>query len=53
MTYSGRMAGGIVIVVVMLAVMPPLVMLSGALWSAIIGWLAVDDAERRAEGQPT
>ena len=41
-------AGGIVIAVVMLLILPIAVMLGGAIWSALLGWLLVDDAERRA-----
>jgi hypothetical protein len=41
-------AGGIVIAVLMLVVLPVAVMLGGAIWSALMGWLLVDDAERRA-----
>jgi len=41
-------AGGVVIVVVMLLVLPVAVMLGGAVWSALMGWLLVDDADRRA-----
>jgi hypothetical protein len=40
--------GGIVIVVLMLLILPVAVMLAGAIWSALMGWLLVDDAERRA-----
>ena len=41
-------AGGIVIAVVMLLLLPIAVMLGGAIWSALLGWLLVDDADRRA-----
>jgi|1185.fasta_scaffold43034_2 hypothetical protein len=41
-------AGGILIAVVMLLVLPVAVMLGGAIWSALLGWVLVDDAERRA-----
>ena len=40
--------GGIVMVVIMLLVLPVAVMLGGAIWSALMGWLLVDDAEQRA-----
>jgi hypothetical protein len=43
-------AGGIVIVVAMLLVLPVAVMLGGAIWSALMGWLLVDDAAQRADG---
>jgi hypothetical protein len=41
-------AGGIIIAVIMLLLLPVAVMLGGAIWSALLGWLLVDDAERRA-----
>jgi hypothetical protein len=41
-------AGAILIAVVMLLVLPVAVMLGGAIWSALLGWLLVDDAETRA-----
>jgi hypothetical protein len=41
-------AGGVVIAVVMLLLLPVAVMLGGAIWSALLSWLLVDDAERRA-----
>jgi hypothetical protein len=41
-------AGGILIAVVMLLLLPVAVMLGGAIWSALLGWLLVDDAEHRA-----
>jgi hypothetical protein len=42
-------AGGIVMAVVMLLLLPIAVMLGGAIWSALMGWLLVDDADTRAE----
>jgi len=41
-------AGGIIMVVVMLLLLPVAIMLGGAIWSALLGFLLVDDAERRA-----
>jgi hypothetical protein len=41
-------AGGIVIVVVMLLLFPIAIMVGGAIWSALLGWLLVDDADVRA-----
>jgi hypothetical protein len=41
-------AGGIIIAVVMLLLLPVAVMLGGAIWSALLGWLLVDDGDRRA-----
>jgi len=39
--------------IVMLLVAPVGVMLAGAVWSALIGWLVEDDAETLHEGAPT
>jgi hypothetical protein len=47
------LAGPILVIVALVLVGPIAVMLAGAIWSAIVGWLLVDDAETRAEGQPT
>ncbi len=47
------LAGPILIVLVLVLVGPIAVMLGGAVWSAVVGWLLLDDAETRAEGQPT
>jgi len=44
--------GVVVIVVAMVIVMPVILFLVGALWSALIGWMLADDADERAEGQP-
>jgi hypothetical protein len=44
---------GVVLIVLALVVVGPIaVMLGGAIWSALFGWLLVDDADQRAEGQP-
>jgi hypothetical protein len=40
--------GGVVMVVLMLLLLPVAVMLGGAIWSALMGWLLVDDAEARS-----
>ncbi len=40
--------GGIVIAAIMLLVFPILIMFGGAIWSALMGWLLVDDADQRA-----
>jgi hypothetical protein len=45
-------AGGIVMVVVMLLLFPVAIMLGGAIWSALLGFFLVDDAERRANPEP-
>jgi hypothetical protein len=42
------MPGGIVIAIVMLLVLPVAVMLAGAVWSALMGWLLSEDASRSA-----
>ena len=39
--------GGVVMVVLMILILPVAVMLGGAIWSALMGWLLVDDAEAR------
>jgi hypothetical protein len=44
-------AGGIVIAVVMLVLIPIAIMLGGAIWSALMGWLLVDDAEHGAASE--
>ena len=41
--------GGIIIAAIMLLVFPLLIMFGGAIWSALMGWALVDDAEARAE----
>jgi hypothetical protein len=45
--------GVVLIVLVLVLVGPVAVMLGGAAWSGIVGWLVGDDADTRAEGQPT
>ena len=53
---GGRINGGLLnaglVDEVSLLVVPVAVMFGGAIWSALFGWLSVDDAERRAEGTP-
>jgi hypothetical protein len=46
------MLGVVLIVLALVLVGPILVMFGGAVWSALIGWLLLDDAEQRNEGQP-
>lgn len=46
------MGGPITIVLVMVLLGPVAVMLGGAAWSALMGWVLGDDADQRAEGQP-
>jgi hypothetical protein len=45
-------AGAIIFVVAMVLVVPVGVMFGGAIWSALTGWLLVEDARTRAEGTP-
>jgi hypothetical protein len=40
--------GGIVMVVLMILILPVAVMLGGAIWSALMGFLLVDEAEQHA-----
>jgi hypothetical protein len=42
-------AGGIALAVVMLLVLPVAVMLGGAIWSALLGFLLVEDTDAAAE----
>jgi hypothetical protein len=42
--------GGIIIAAIMLLVFPVLIMFGGAIWSALMGWLFVEDADARARG---
>jgi hypothetical protein len=44
--------GAVLIVIVMVIVVPVAVMLAGAVWSALVGWVLTDDAERRAGSPP-
>ena len=46
------MPGAIIFVIAMVLVVPVAVMLGGAIWSALFGWVTGDDAARRAEGTP-
>jgi hypothetical protein len=46
------MVGVVLIVIGLVLVGPIAVMLGGALWSGLAGWILSDDAEQRAEGQP-
>ncbi len=46
------MVGIILIVLAMVVVFPVGLFLVGAAWSALLGWLASDDADVRAEGKP-
>ena len=44
--------GGIVIAAIMLLIFPVLIMFGGAIWSAVMGWSLVDDADARADAPP-
>ena len=44
------MAGAIVFAVAMVLVVPIAVMFGGAIWSALFGWFASDDATSAADG---
>jgi hypothetical protein len=46
------MLGVVLIVLTLVLIGPIAVMLGGAIWSAVVGWLIGDDADTRAEGQP-
>ena len=43
--------GGIILAAIMLLLFPIAIMLGGAIWSALMGWLLVDDAEARANAE--
>lgn len=44
---------GVVLIVLALVVVGPIaVMVGGAIWSALVGWLLIDDTDRQAEGRP-
>jgi hypothetical protein len=44
--------GAVLIVIAMVLAVPVAIMVGGAVWSALIGWLATDDAAAGAEGKP-
>jgi hypothetical protein len=44
--------GGIVLVVVMLLILPVAVMLVGAIWSAVMGFLLVEQTELAEPSEP-
>ena len=43
--------GGIILAAIMLLLFPIAIMLGGAIWSALMGWLLVDDADARANAE--
>lgn len=46
------MVGVVLIVLTLLLFGPLFVMFGGAVWSALVGWLLMDDTEHRGEHQP-
>jgi hypothetical protein len=46
------MLGAVLMVLTLVVIGPIAVMLGGAIWSALIGWLVMDDTDRQADGQP-
>jgi hypothetical protein len=46
------MVGVVLIVLALVVVGPIAIMLGGAIWSALLGWLLIDDTDQQAEGQP-
>ena len=42
------MTGAVIFAVALVVVVPVAVMLGGAIWSALFGWLACEDAAERA-----
>jgi FlaG/FlaF family flagellin (archaellin) len=45
--------GAVLIVIAMVLVVPVAVMLAGAIWSALVGWVLTGDADQRAESRPS
>ncbi len=44
-------AGGIALAVVMLLVLPVAIMFGGAIWSALMGFLQIEAADRASTGE--
>jgi hypothetical protein len=45
--------GAVLILIVLFVIGPIALFAAGAIWSAILGWFLVDDADRRAsDGEP-
>ncbi|MCU1459424.1 MAG: hypothetical protein JWL73_3516 [Actinomycetia bacterium] len=44
--------GGIIIAVLMVLVLPVAIFVGGAIWSALLGYLLVEDAEERLRDAP-
>ncbi|MGZ8764902.1 MAG: hypothetical protein ACXW2C_04305 [Acidimicrobiia bacterium] len=47
------MLGPVLIVITLVLAVPVGVMLGGMVWSAILSFLLIDDADQRAESQPS
>jgi hypothetical protein len=45
--------GPVLIVLTLVLAVPVAVMVGGMVWSALLSFLIIDDADQRAEGQPT
>jgi hypothetical protein len=45
--------GAIVFTIVMVLIVPIGIMVGGAIWSAVFGWFASEDAARRVEATQT
>ena len=45
--------GGIIMAILMVFVLPIAAFLGGAAWSALVGWLLVEDADERLRDAPT
>jgi hypothetical protein len=45
--------GVVLIVIAMVLAIPVGIMLAGAVWSALFGWMNSEDADARAEGLPS
>jgi hypothetical protein len=46
-------AGAVLMVIVMVLVVPIAIMVGGAIWSALFGWISSDDADRRQAMLPS
>jgi hypothetical protein len=46
--YVHGVLGAVIILVVLFVIGPIALFVGGAIWSAVFGWVTVDDADRRA-----
>jgi hypothetical protein len=46
------MPGAIIFVIAMVLVIPVAVMFGGAIWTALLGWLLVEDTEPPTDSEP-